>query len=112
LYGRREFKIVSAFVSLFTSHYVFHWKESFPDKQLKYPPSFDGRAVLYPDIQNVRDYFAWRQADCIIMTCKADAGHINNLYNTTFWALVGGGLSETEASKRLDVFPFAVVLIL
>jgi tRNA(His) guanylyltransferase len=64
LYSRREFKIVSAFVSLFTGYYMFHWKDHFPDTALKYPPSFDGRAVLYPDIKNVRDYFAWRQADC------------------------------------------------
>ena len=64
LYNRREFKIVSAFVSLFTSYYVYHWKDCFPDTLMKYPPSFDGRAVLYPDIKNVRDYFAWRQADC------------------------------------------------
>ena len=65
LYNRREFKIVSAFVSLFTSCYVYHWKDCFPDILMKYPPSFDGRAVLYPDTKNVRDYFAWRQADCI-----------------------------------------------
>jgi tRNA(His) guanylyltransferase len=64
LYSRREFKIISAFVSLFTSYYMFHWKDYFPDTLLKYPPSFDGRAVLYPDIKNVRDYFSWRQADC------------------------------------------------
>lgn len=64
LYNRREFKIVSAFVSLFTAYYMFHWKDNFPETTLKYPPSFDGRAILYPDIKNVRDYFAWRQADC------------------------------------------------
>ena len=93
LYNRREFKIVSAFVSLFTSFYVYHWRDFFHETQLKYPPSFDGRAVLYPDIKNIRDYFAWRQADC----------HINNLHNTTFWALVGSGMSETEAARRLDV---------
>jgi len=68
LYNRREFKIVSAFVSLFTSYYVYHWKDCFPDTLMKYPPSFDGRAVLYPDIKNVRDYFAWRQVDCILLT--------------------------------------------
>lgn len=28
-------------------------------------------------------------------------GHINNLYNTVFWALVASGLSETDAEKRL-----------
>jgi tRNA(His) guanylyltransferase len=30
-------------------------------------------------------------------------GHINNLYNTTFWALVEmGKMSNTEAEKRLN----------
>jgi len=29
-------------------------------------------------------------------------GHINNLHNTTFWALVSQGMSEAEASKRLE----------
>ena len=34
----------------------------------------------------------WRQVDC----------HINNLYNTTFWALVNQGeLSAAEAHERL-----------
>ena len=28
--------------------------------------------------QNIKDYMRWRQVDC----------HINNLFNTTFWALV------------------------
>jgi tRNA(His) guanylyltransferase len=64
LYNRREFKIVTAVVSLFTSTYIYHWKDHFPNTPLKYPASFDGRAVLYPDSKNVRDYFAWRQADC------------------------------------------------
>lgn len=31
-------------------------------------------------------------------------GHINNLYNTTFWALIQlGGLDNTEAEKTLAV---------
>lgn len=31
-------------------------------------------------------------------------GHINNLYNTTFWALIQlGGLDNTEADKTLNV---------
>ncbi|KAG8749680.1 tRNA-His guanylyltransferase [Ceratobasidium sp. 428] len=78
--------------SLFTSAYVFNWKVYFPDTTLAYPPSFDGRVVLYPGKQEVRDYFAWRQADT----------HINNLYNTTFWALVQqGGMTAREAETRL-----------
>jgi tRNA(His) guanylyltransferase len=71
---------------------VFNWPEYFPDVPLRYPPSFDGRIVLYPSQQEVRDYFAWRQADT----------HINNLYNTAFWALVQqGGQTTTEAHATL-----------
>ncbi|PPQ95442.1 hypothetical protein CVT26_008461 [Gymnopilus dilepis] len=92
LYNRRQSKIVSTLTSLFTSSYVFHWQEYFPGYPLQYPPSFDGRIVLYPTGKQIRDYFAWRQADT----------HINNLYNTTFWALVqDGGQSTTEAHATL-----------
>ncbi|KIK02938.1 hypothetical protein K443DRAFT_677102 [Laccaria amethystina LaAM-08-1] len=92
LYNRRQSKIVSTLTSLFTSSYVFHWSLYFPDTPLVYPPSFDGRIVLYPRTKEVKDYFAWRQADT----------HINNLYNTTFWALVQqGGQTTTEAHSTL-----------
>ncbi|KAF9048836.1 Thg1 C terminal domain-containing protein [Panaeolus papilionaceus] len=92
LYNRRESKIVSTLTSLFTSCYVFYWPQYFPDLPLQYPPSFDGRIVLYPTEQTIRDYFAWRQADT----------HINNLYNTTFWALVQqGGQTTTDAHATL-----------
>ena len=79
-------------VSLFTSCFTFHWPEFFPSVPLKYAPSFDGRVVLYPTEEILRDYLSWRQADC----------HINNLYNTVFWALVQqGGLTPNEAQIRL-----------
>ncbi|KAJ7596513.1 Thg1 C terminal domain-containing protein [Mycena floridula] len=92
LYNRRESKIVSTLTSLFTSSYVFHWRDYFPDTNLQYPPSFDGRIVLYPTGREVRDYFSWRQADT----------HINNLYNSTFWALVDkGGETTTQAHATL-----------
>lgn len=33
-------------------------------------------------------------------------GHINNLYNTTFWAMVQqGGMSNTDAEQELKVQP-------
>lgn len=36
---------------------------------------------------------------------KSFAGHINNLYNTTFWALVQqGDMDATQAEERLKVF--------
>ncbi|TFK22777.1 tRNAHis guanylyltransferase [Coprinopsis marcescibilis] len=92
LYNRRQSKIVSTLTSYFTSCYVFRWATYFPDKPLEYPPSFDGRIVVYPGEREIRDYFAWRQADT----------HINNLYNTTFWALVQqGGQTTTEAHATL-----------
>ncbi|WVQ85817.1 hypothetical protein IAT38_007985 [Cryptococcus sp. DSM 104549] len=92
LYNRRRSKINSSIVSLFTSAYVFNWPRFFPDKPLLYPPTFDGRVVLYPGVQELRDYFGWRQADT----------HINNLYNTAFWALVHGGQTTAEANKTLQ----------
>ncbi|KAJ7140076.1 Thg1 C terminal domain-containing protein [Mycena crocata] len=85
LYNRRQSKIVSTLTSLFTSSYVFRWASYFPDTPLRYPPSFDGRLILYPGSSEIRDYFAWRQTDT----------HINNLYNTTFWALVQQGAEST-----------------
>ena len=70
LYSRRESKIVSLLVSLFTSAYVYHWTTYFPPsaeeplgKKLLYPPTFDGRIVCYPSEKEVRDYFSWRQVD-------------------------------------------------
>ncbi|KAI1797195.1 tRNAHis guanylyltransferase [Ganoderma leucocontextum] len=92
LYNRREAKILTTITSLFTSSYVFNWPKYYTDTPLKYCPSFDGRIVLYPSATVVRDYFSWRQADT----------HINNLYNTVFWALVlKGDQTTTEAHATL-----------
>ncbi|PON58694.1 tRNAHis guanylyltransferase Thg [Parasponia andersonii] len=90
-YERRASDIVTAVVSLFTSLYVIKWKDFFPQKGLKYPPSFDGRAVCYPSSEILTDYLAWRQVDC----------HINNQYNTCFWELVKSGKSKSEAQNYL-----------
>lgn len=78
LFNRREDKILSCVLSLFSSSYVFYFSKYFPTTQLKSIPSFDARIVLYPSIEDLKAYLSWRQVDC----------HINNLYNTTFWALV------------------------
>lgn len=94
LYGRRSSKLLSTVVSLFTSAYIMNWHHFFdtPLPQEDIPPSFDGRIVLYPTEKEVRDYFAWRQVDT----------HINNLYNTTFWALIQeDGLSTEQAHSAL-----------
>ena len=53
-------------VSTFTAHYVYLWPTYFPDAPLTPPlPSFDGRAILYPNAQALRDYMSWRQVDCM-----------------------------------------------
>lgn len=92
LYNRRTSKILSNVCSLFSSSFVYYWKVFFPNEELKYPPSFDGRVVIYPTNRILRHYLNWRQADC----------HINNLYNTTFWTLVQqGGLTRKEAEEKI-----------
>lgn len=92
VYNRRASKILSNVNSLFTSSYVFHWNRWFGEYKLKYPPCFDARVILYPTIENLKDYLSWRQADV----------HINNLYNTCFWNLVlTKGLTNQEAEERL-----------
>ena len=92
LYKRRSAKLMTNLVSAFAANYVFEWAQYFPEEKLQYPPTFDARCVLYPTQKNLRDYMSWRQVDC----------HVNNLYNTTFWALVlKGGMTNKEAMERL-----------
>ncbi|XP_052431062.1 probable tRNA(His) guanylyltransferase [Carassius gibelio] len=92
-FKRRASKLMTHVTSQFSSSFVYYWKEYFGEQPLLYPPSFDGRVVLYPSNRNLRDYLSWRQADC----------HINNLYNTTFWTLVQkGGLTKIQAEERLS----------
>jgi len=86
LYRRRQSKILSSVVSLFTAQYIHNWKKFFTF-EMQEPPSFDARLVLYPNVKTIRDYLSWRQVDA----------HINNLYNTLFWALVTKkGLTNVE----------------
>jgi len=101
VFSRRKDKITTTFASLFSSSFVFYWKEFFGDVPLQYAPIFDGRMVIYPTFRILRDYLSWRQVDC----------HINNLYNTSFWMLVlRGGLSTKEAEERLRVWAPQLVL--
>lgn len=87
LFNRRSAKLLTTINSAFSSSYVFYWNKFFCDEPLKYPPSFDGRIIIYPTNENLIDYLKWRQADV----------HINNLYNTTFWNLVlKGQLTPAE----------------
>ncbi|XP_012886468.1 PREDICTED: probable tRNA(His) guanylyltransferase [Dipodomys ordii] len=91
-FKRRASKFMTLVASQFASSYVFYWPEYFEDQPLLYPPGFDGRVVVYPNNQTLKDYLSWRQVDC----------HINNLYNTVFWALVQqAGLTPVQAQERL-----------
>ncbi|KAI2825957.1 hypothetical protein CBS133816_7921 [Aspergillus niger] len=94
LFERRSAKLVTTIVSTFTAHYIYLWGTYFPHTPLQPAalPSFDGRAVMYPNSRIFRDYMSWRQVDC----------HINNLYNTTFWTMVlQGGMDRREAELEL-----------
>lgn len=94
LFERRASKLMSTVVSTFTANYIHAWSQLFPNNPLdgNFLPTFDSRAVMYPDVQSLKDYFSWRQADC----------HINNLYNTTFWTLVQKGqLTPHDAQTKL-----------
>jgi len=92
LYNRRRSKITSILCTYFTASYVMNWNTYFSDTHLRFVPSFDARIVLYPGIREVRDYFSWRQTDT----------HVNNLYNTAFWALIHqGGQSKKDAHESL-----------
>lgn len=90
LFSRRESKILSTVVSLFSAAYVAQWA-SFMRKPMTTIPSFDGRIVLYPTTRHLRDYLSWRQADV----------HVNNLYNTAFWALVNQGSHSTREAESI-----------
>ena len=65
---------------------------------------------------------SWRQVDCktnlysllLARYCSAltKGGHINNLYNTTFWALVQkGGMDATAAEEKLKVCTVTMFLL-
>lgn len=70
-------KLMTHVASQFSSSYVFYWKEFFGEQPLLYPPSFDGRVVLYPSNRNLRDYLSWRQADCECILSSTCFTHLN-----------------------------------
>lgn len=83
-------KILTAVVSSFTAHYVHLWSTYFGNVLLSPPlPSFDGRVVAYPSMQNLRDYVSWRQADCETAPLQqmagtsADIGEVTSIICTT-----------------------------
>ncbi|XKL65496.1 hypothetical protein PGB90_008916 [Kerria lacca] len=91
-FNRRSAKIMSTVNSIFSSAYVYYWKDIFGVTQLKYPPGFESVIVVYPSEMNLKDYLCWRQSDL----------QMKNTYNTIFWALVKkGSRTEQEAHEIL-----------
>lgn len=60
VFNRREDKILSCVLSLFSTSYVFYWSRYLPDISLKRIPSFDARIVLYPQLEDLLAYLSWR----------------------------------------------------
>lgn len=89
-------KLITTIASTFTSYYVYLWSTYFPDTPLSPPlPSFDGRAVCYPSVQNLRDYMSWRQVDCALRYvhyATASAAHANEhqAISTTYITRLSG----------------------
>ncbi len=94
VFRRNRDSISTTVNSLFSSAYVFYWCDYFAYTRLLYPPSFDSRVIVYPSDTNLRDYLSWRQADV----------HINNLYNTVFWALVKKGQLDRRKVRVVLLF--------
>lgn len=103
MFKRRQNKAISLVASAFTSAFVFNWpkffgpdsdyvKSGFDPQPLLYPPTFDARCVLYALDKEIIDYVKWRQVDC----------HINNLYNTTFYALTRDYVKYLTVSESGD----------
>ncbi|XP_047954574.1 tRNA(His) guanylyltransferase 1-like isoform X2 [Salvia hispanica] len=90
-YNRRGSKILSVIVSFFTSTYVTKWRELFPQKELKYAPSFRARVICCASMEVLQAYLLWRQGEC----------HTNNQYATSLRELIERGNSREEAQATL-----------
>ena len=93
VFGRRASKLATGIASLFAAEYVRLWAPIMgADCPLLRAPAFDARAISYPRLRHVADYFRWRSADA----------HVNALYNCVFWALVQKtGLTTGAAHDKL-----------
>ncbi|CAK9137992.1 unnamed protein product [Ilex paraguariensis] len=65
------------------------WEEFFPQKELRFPPSFQSRVISCASMEVLQSYLAWRQSDC----------HLENMYNTCLWMLIKSGNTELEARE-------------
>ncbi|KAI3451063.1 hypothetical protein Pfo_007728 [Paulownia fortunei] len=90
-YQRRASKIHSLIVSFFTSVYVTNWKAFFPQKDLRYSPSFRSRVIFCASVEVLQAYLSWRQFE----------SHLNNQYDTCLWQLIKSGKPEKEAEEML-----------
>jgi tRNA(His) guanylyltransferase len=60
LFNRREDKILSCLISLFSSSYALNFNLYFENQKPLKTPSFDGRIILYPSLEDLKAYLSWR----------------------------------------------------
>lgn len=82
-FGRKERKLISILASEASVAFSMHTGKA---------AVFDNRLVPLPSIENVVDYFRWRQEDA----------HRNSLNSHCYWALRKTGVSAEDAQKRMS----------
>jgi hypothetical protein len=114
LYSRRASKLLSHITSLFTAAYVSFWPAYFDTHcPLRDLPIFDGRLVVYPTEQEVRDYFAWRGADSELwLRWHARGGEGARILQVKqLGGGEGGGMSVGHAGKNNESDSFSSSLV-
>ena len=82
-FGRKERKLLSILAAEASVTFSMHTGRA---------AAFDNRLVPLPTIENVVDYFRWRQEDA----------HRNSLNSHCYWTLRKEGVSADEAQKRMS----------
>lgn len=82
-FGRKDRKLISILASEASVAFSIHTGKA---------AVFDNRLIPLPTIENVVDYFRWRQEDA----------HRNSLNSHCYWALRKEGISANEADKRMS----------
>lgn len=81
-FGRKDRKLISILASEASVFFSMHARKA---------AVFDNRIIPLPTIENVVDYFRWRQEDA----------HRNSLNSHCYWALRKDGISAEDAQKRM-----------
>ena len=82
-FGRKDRKLISILASEASVAFSIHTGKA---------AVFDKRLIPLPTIENVVDYFRWRQEDA----------HRNSLNSHCYWALRKEGVSAEDSQKRME----------